>query len=140
MDYWRKIGQKHKAISWLLIAALAFLTVLPAHVHLHHVENPTAAGHEHTHLVDMHIYSSELSPAHHDETQVLMATPDGMIKSLDFKISPILIFAILIAIVSLALARFTPRQKSDIFLPIEQTYHFNPPLRGPPDKFQLVRS
>ncbi len=132
MEIWRKITRKRLVISWTLIAALAFLTVLPAHVHFHHVETHTGSEHVHEHLMDMHIYSSDLSSSHHDDAQVLMATPDGIIKLLDFKISPILILAMLLAVVSFALARFSPRSKSDFFLPIEQTSYFSPPLRGPP--------
>ena len=132
MDHWRKLGQKRKSIGWILIVALAFLTVLPAHVHFHHVDTYTGSEHVHEHLMDMHVFSSDLSSSHHDDAQVLMATPDGIIKVLDFKISPMLIFAILLTILSLALARFVPRQKSAVFIPIEQTYHFTPPLRGPP--------
>ncbi|VAW96915.1 hypothetical protein MNBD_GAMMA21-2932 [hydrothermal vent metagenome] len=139
MNYWRNIGRKYKAIGWLLVTALAFLTVLPAHVHLLQVDDhaesshATLATHGHTHLVEMHIYSSDLIPPHHDDTQVVMSTPDGLIKGLYFKISPMLFIGLLLVMVSLALARFIPRQGTDIFLPMERTYYFNPPLRGPPD-------
>ncbi len=132
MNYWRNIGRKYKAVGWLLVTAMAFLTVLPAHVHFLSVENHAESNHGHAHVVDMHIYSSAHNPPHHDDTQVLMSSPDGMIKGLYFKISPMLIIGLLIGIVAFALARFTPRQRTDIFLPIERTYHFSPPLRGPP--------
>ncbi len=132
MGNWRKIIRRRKLIGFLLITALAFLTVLPAHVHLHHVEVGAGASHQHEHLLDMHVYSSDLSSSHHDEAQVLMATPDGMLKSLDFKISPSLILALLVSIFSLAIARFVPRQKSELFLPTNESAHLSPPLRGPP--------
>ena len=141
MNYWRYIGCRYKAIGWFLITALAFLTILPVHVHLLQVEDHAESSHAtaatlatygHTHLVDMHIYSSDLIPPHHDDTQVLMSTPDGMIKGLYFNISPMLLIGMLMVMVSLALARVIPRQGPNIFLPIERTYYFKPPLRGPP--------
>jgi len=132
MNEWRKITRKHRYLGWLLIAALAYLTVLPAHVHLHHVDNGVASGQQHEHVLDMHIYGSDITSAHHDEAQVLIATPDGIIKTLDFKISPVLIVTLLLALSLLALAVFVPRQRSGRIFPMQYAFHFSPPLRGPP--------
>jgi len=140
MRIWRTLIKRSKAVSVMLVIALAFLTILPAHFHFHHVELASVASdgatHAHEHTVDLHVYSSGKNSAHpfshHDDAQILKTSPDGLIKNLDFKFSPFLVFISLLAFAALALNYSLPGPARQILAHVRYSYHRSPPLRGPP--------
>jgi len=120
-----------------------FLTILPAHFHLHFVELTSVAGatsdssaHSHEHVVDLHVHSSGENLAHpfthHGDAQILKTSPDGLLKNLDFKFSPFLIYISLLAFSALALSYTAPRPARQTSANVQNNYYRSPPLRGPP--------
>ena len=143
MCNWRTLVKRSEAVSVALIIALVFLSILPAHFHLHFVEGTGVAGatsdsaaHSHEHVVDLHVYNSSENSAHpfshHDDAQIIKTSPDVRLKNLDFKFSPFLIFVSLLAFAILALGYSAPRPARRISANFQNNYHRSPPLRGPP--------
>jgi len=131
MNAWRKLIIKYKSTSWLLVAAVLALTLLPAHYHVHHQSSDVTSAH--THTVDLHTLSNTSSSAHHDGSEVnFAATPDGVIKKQDsiFDLSLVLT----VFLVSLALLHNrTQVRPFNWYIPLKRTYlYFSPPLRAPP--------
>ena len=84
MSMWRKQAVNYKsAISWLLVAAILFITVLPARFHFHHQNTENTATHEHEHLVDLHLSTNETLQTHEEEGAVTFT-----LASLDKKNNP----------------------------------------------------
>jgi len=120
-----------KSISWQLIAVLLFITLLPAHYHLHHHDSVELAAH--THSIDLHFIADDAGQSHHDEdTSIFAATPDVIAK----KDNPELSFYIpLVILLVLVLAknnqsRIRPEQSGPGL--IQHYLYFSPPLRAPP--------
>ena len=143
MCNWRTLVKRSKAVSVMLVIALVFLTILPAHFHLHFVEltgvvgaASDSAAHSHEHVVDLHVYNSSENSAHpfshHDDAQIIKTSPDGRLKNLDFEFSPFLIFVSLLAFAVLAVSASSPRPARQISANFQNNYHRSPPLRGPP--------
>jgi hypothetical protein len=133
MSKWRILSKQPGAISAVLIVALVFLTLLPAHIHLHHAEQ--AADHEsHSsrHVVDLHMYGVVEDHSHHGEAHVVKTSPDGLITKFDKKFTPIFYLGLFLTFFMLVLpkAGFN-RLKQTISLK-RYSYFHSPPLRGPP--------
>ena len=133
MSKWRTTVKQARFISGFLIVALVFLTILPSHFHLHHVEADSHHdSHDHGHMVDVHLINASLDASHPQDAQLLKTSPDGIINKLDIKSSPFLFFVLLIGLVVLTLnnSGFNPNRQHLIRRRLY--YHYYPPLRGPP--------
>ena len=78
-----KLVIRYKSISWLLIAAILLVAFLPAHYHLHHLYNDDAfsSATRHAHAIDLHVLTEKTGQSHHDdETTIIAASPDGIVK------------------------------------------------------------
>ncbi len=127
---WKLLIQR-ESISWQLIAVLLFVTLLPAHYHLHHHGSAELAAH--THSIDLHLISDNMGQSHHDEdTSIFAATPDVIAKKDKPGFSIYIPLAILLVLI---LAhnkqnRIRPDQSDQC---LEPHYpYFSPPLRAPP--------
>jgi hypothetical protein len=132
MAAWRLRSIRNQQISVLLIVALLFITIWPAHFHVHHAEVEGKHGHVHKHVVDLHADAKGIDTAHHQDAQVLKASPDGMLKTPLVKVLPFLLLAIALAVLATITKRLiiTPRQRH--FFPSGYLTCHSPPLRGPP--------
>lgn len=134
MAAWRlKHSQNHK-ISITLIVALLFITIWPAHFHVHHANEDTGHGHSHghKHIVDMHADVRDMDASHHQDAQVLKASPDGVLKTPLVKVLPFLLLAMVLAVVATRSKRLIKTYRRQLFIPTGYLDHHSPPLRGPP--------
>ena len=128
--YWKLLIQR-ESISWQLIAVLLFVTLLPAHYHLHHHDSAEPAAH--THSIDLHLISDNMGQSHHDEdTSIFAATPDVIAKKGKPELSVYIPLAILLVLLMAGNnpTRLRPEQTDSA-----RTQHhpyFSPPLRAPP--------
>ena len=126
---WKLLIQR-KSISWQLIAVLLFVTLLPAHYHLHHHSAELAA---HTHSIDLHLISDDAGQSHHDEdTSIFAATPDVIAKKdkPDFSIYLPLAILLVLILAHNNQNRIRPDQSDQRLEP--HYLYFSPPLRAPP--------
>ena len=128
MAAWRLKCSHNQKISIALILALLFLTIWPAHFHLHHTDAQHAG---HRHIIDMHA-AGDIHDTHHADAQVLKVSPDGMLKTPIVKVLPFLLLAIVLAVLAVTITRLNTRNHQRIFIPTGYQSHHSPPLRGPP--------
>jgi len=127
---WKPLIQR-KSISWQLIAVLLFVTLLPAHYHLHHHDSAELAAH--THSIDLHLISDNMGQSHHDQdTSIFAATPDVIAKKdkPDFSVYIPLAILLVLILVHNNINRIRPDQSNQCLVPYYP--YFSPPLRAPP--------
>ena len=130
MTIWQQMYAKRRMISWLMVVALIAVVLLPTHVHLHH-ETDSYSITSHEHKVDLHVFSSQIDQAHHEDATVIDTVSDMLIKQFDDNpLAPFILFAILMI---LTFTRLVTRFRIFNHLNFSQFfYHINPPLRAPP--------
>ena len=112
---------------------LLLAMLLPAHYHLHHLNDIDTA--EHDHVLDLHFIADSDGHAHHDDdTSIIAATPDVIVKtdkSLLVSFVPLgLVLLLLLALVdkvSLKCCHHGVRL-------VRQYRYYSPPLRAPPSR------
>ena len=131
-----KLVITHKSVSWLLIATILLVTLLPAHYHLHHQHNDdisssTTAIHEH--VIDLHVLTEKTGQSHHDdEATIIAASPDGMVKKNNPDFFPFILLAMALLLLP-ALNKRINIQLNYRSTDLNQPYpHFSPLLRAPP--------
>lgn len=118
----------YKSVSWLVIAAVLMLTLIPVHLHFHHAEDDAMVTHE----VDLHVVAGSADHSHDEDTHILKASPDAMAKKLDGNIAILLPVALLFLILSAVQSHHagwlysTPAQTRFSY------HHLIPYLRAPP--------
>jgi len=121
----------YRSISWILVAALLLTVLLPAHYHLHHLHSIDTAGY--AHVVDLHLIADNSGHAHHHEnTSIISATPDAIVKtdkSVFSFFTPLA--AVLVLILARVLSRLDDYEPGDIIL-VRHDAYFSPLLRAPP--------
>ena len=131
----RKIVIRYKSISWLLIAAILLVAFLPAHYHLHHLYNNDAfsTASTHAHIIDLHVLTETTGQSHHDdETTIISASPDGIVKKTDPDFSPFILLVIVL-LLQHVLSKQINLQLNYRRTDLKQCYpHFTPLLRAPP--------
>lgn len=131
MISWRKLIIQNKSISWLLIAAILFITFLPAHYHLHHLFSEDSTAHNHS--IDLHLLTDISAESHHDEhATIVEVTPDGIVKNNNSAFSPFIFLATLLLILPVVYKRIRIRLDYRDTIPNKNFLHFSPPLRAPP--------
>jgi len=133
MAVWRLKTTHNQQISAILILALLFITIWPAHIHVHHADSAGHGhSHAHKHVVDVHADANDIDAAHHQDAQILKASPDGLIKAPIVKVLPFLFLAIVLAVLAVTMNRLITCNRQRILIPIGYLSHHSPPLRGPP--------
>ena len=136
MNACRKLKINEKSISWLLVAAIFFITLFSAHYHLDHSDNEnlySVDAIQHNHVIDLHSITDAAGQAHHiDEASTIMASPDGIVKKISLAFSMTFLFIIVLSFLPLLYKTIRSRiNRNDIEL--EQNYpYFSPLLRAPP--------
>ena len=131
-----KLVITYKSISWLLIATILLLAFLPAHYHLHHLNNDDAfssAANKHVHVIDLHVLTEKTGQLHHDdEATIIAASPDGIVKKNNHEFSPFILLVIVLLLLPVLSKRINiPLNFTSTNL--KQRYpHFAPLLRAPP--------
>ena len=127
---WKLLIQR-KSINWQLIAVFLFVTLLPAHYHLHHHNSAEPAAHAHS--IDLHLISDDAGQSHHDEdTSIFAATPDVIAKKDKPGYSVYIPLAILLVLIlSHNLQHRVRPDQSDQYLESHYPY-FSPLLRASP--------
>ncbi len=131
MKLFRLSRSQTRKVGWLLVASVLFLTLLPAHFHIHHSDK----GHDHAahhHVVDLHLDRVTTDEAHHQDAAVLKASPDSVVKTSVIKLLPFLILGMLFTFVVYPGYRFIKKPARYNFAPAGRRGHYSPPLRGPP--------
>lgn len=128
MREWYKHNLRYKSVAWVVIAAVLALTVIPVHLHFHHVDEGAALHHE----VDLHVEAGLSDHSHHDETHILKASPDTLAKLFDHAAKIFAPLAFLVLLLPVAYVghsvwrRAAPAQTRN-------SYHYLiPHLRAPP--------
>ena len=110
---------------------LLFVTLVPAHYHLHHHDSAELAAH--THSIDLHLISDDMGQSHHDEdTSIFAATPDVIAKKdkPDFSVYIPLAILLALTLAHMSQNRIRPDHGDQ---GLEPHYpYFSPPLRAPP--------
>ena len=136
MNACRKLKINEKLISWLLVAAIFFITLLSAHYHLDHSDNEnlySVDAKQHNHVIDLHSITDATGQAHHiNEASTIMASSDGIVKKLSLAFSMTFLFIIVLGFLPLLYKTIRSQiNRNDIEL--EQNYpYFSPLLRAPP--------
>lgn len=136
MDTCRKLIINEKLISWLLVAAIFFITFLSVHYHLDHSYNEDLYSVDviqHNHVIDLHSITDAAGQPHHNgEVSNIMASPDGIVKKSNPAFSPFFLFIIVFSFLPLLYKTIRTRiNRNDIEL--KQNYpYFSPLLRAPP--------
>jgi len=126
----------YKSVSWLLVAAILLVSVLPAHYHLHHLIGTTSAAH--SHATDLHLSTDKLAQSHHnDGATIINAAPSGLLSKWDGDINKpditLLVFLVsFLALFSLFNIKRNSRPYQVIIFYKKIFYRFSPPLRAPP--------
>jgi len=136
MSAWRKQISNYKSVSWLLVAAILLVSILPAHYHLHHLVGITSA--DHTHATDLHLSADKPGQSHHnDGTTIINVAPSGLLTKWDGDsnkpdITPLVILVAFFALFSIFNIKriFRPDQATSFYKQI--LYRISPPLRAPP--------
>ncbi len=121
----------YKSIGWLLVAAILLNILLPAHYHLHHVFSGNSVTHDH--IIDLHLITEKTGQSHHDEdTTIVTAAPDGIVKKSNPAFFPFNLLTILLVL--LPLINYQTRLRLNYGnIDLKQIYyHLSPPLRAPP--------
>ena len=127
----RRLLIHHRSISWLLVAAILFVTFLPAHYHLHHVFSEDSVAHDHS--IDFHLLTDATAESHHDEhATIVEATPDGIVKNKSSAFLPFILLATLLLILPVVYKRIRIRRDHSHATPYQSFHHLSPPLRAPP--------
>ena len=131
-----KLAIRYKSISWLLIATILLVTLLPAHYHLHHLYNDetfSSAATTHEHVIDLHVLTEKTGQSHHhDDATVIAASPDGVVKKSNPDFSPFILLAIVLLLLP-ALNKRLNMQLNYKSTNLKPRYpHFTPLLRAPP--------
>ena len=126
----RTLKLHRTSITWVVILAVAVLTLAPHHYHLHHGSGPDPA--HHVHEIDLHIFSDISYEAHHDEAIVLELTPDGLLKPKgDNPLTLLLcVFLLVLPLVVESQSRYRLARAAPPSHPAY--YQLSPPLRAPP--------
>ncbi len=126
-----KLLIKRKSISWQLVAVLLFVTLLPAHYHLHHIDSTELAAH--THTIDLHLIADGVGQSHHDEdTSIFAATPDVIAKKGKPEFPVYIPLAILLVLLVAGSNPTRLRQDQTDSARIQHHPYFSPLLRAPP--------
>jgi len=141
MRTWRRHLSHNKSVSWLVLVAVAMLSLFPVHMHLHHDEDVLASSqhdlefalNSSDHETTLHAISDTTGHSeHHEDAGVVSAASDTLLKKNSN--SPLFI-AILIGIVTIlgiTLSSHIPR-RSHVFTRFRKRYIYSsPPLRAPP--------
>jgi len=141
MCTWRKHISRNKSVSWLVLIAVAMLSLFPVHMHLHHDEDVLALSHHDQefvlnssgHETTLHAISETAGHSeHHEDTEVVSAISDSLLKKSSN--SPLFV-AILIGIVVILGVILSPHipLRLYVFTRFHKRYIYsNPPLRAPP--------
>ena len=122
-------ANRGKALSWLLITAVAVLTCNPVHIHLLHDAGAFAG--DSTHVAHVHMLADLDHPAQSEGGHTLDPLAGNTLKSSGFHVP---LFALLLSVLLLlpsrtrthAYPRPMTRPNSSLFR------HRTPPLRAPP--------
>jgi hypothetical protein len=133
MNVCREYINRHKAISWVLLAVLLVQIIFPLHFHLHHDTNSEINGHQH--IVDSHVLTDTQGTQHlaDEDTHIIKTTPDVISKqNTDTGFDFVLLVSLLIvlSIVPLIISRL--RQTIENSFRSFYYYDLAPPLRAPP--------
>ena len=121
----------YRPISWVLVIALSLTMLMPAHYHLHHINDIDTA--EHDHVLDLHLITDRHGHAHHDEdTSIIAATPDVIVKT-DKSLVVLFVPLGLVLLLLLILAdKVGLRYRHHGVRQVLQYRYYSPPLRAPP--------
>jgi hypothetical protein len=126
-----KLLTHRRSISWQLIAVLLFITLVPAHYHLHH--HNSAGLSAHTHSIDLHLVSDNKGKSHHNkDTSIFAATPDVIAKNGNPGFSLYIPLAVLLIIILAHPGHVRKRYDQRDERLIQHYPYFSPPLRAPP--------
>ena len=123
-------------MSWLLIAAILLVTILPAHYHLHHLHGDdmhSATVGVPAHVIDLHLLTDSAGQSHHNEDATSIgASPDGIVKKSNPVFAPFIFLAIVLVLFPILNKQIKTRPDYK-YIGLKQSYpHFTPLLRAPP--------
>lgn len=119
-----------KNVCRLLLPAVLFLCIFPAHYHLHHLFSTDSATHDY--VVDLHVVAHDTEHSNHNDTHVFKALPDGVTKKLNNNITPQLFLILALTLVISAYYRsvHTTLEPTTPLRHIQRI--LSPPQRAPP--------
>lgn len=131
MNTWRKQVINCKSISWLLVAAILLITLLPAQYHLHHLFKDNSFTR--TQVIDLHLVTDKAGQSHHDKDEKIFATaPTGMVEKDNPTFFPVFLLVALLILLPLIHYRAVPPPDSGNISLKQFFYYLSPPLRAPP--------
>jgi len=141
MRTWRRHLSHNKSVSWLVMIAIAMLSLFPVHMHLHHGEDVLASSqhdlefvlNSSDHETTLHAISDTTGHSeHHEDTEIISVSSDILLKKNSN--SPLFIAVLIgiVAILGITLSTHIPL-RSHVFTRFRKRYIYNSPsLRAPP--------
>ena len=137
MHRWRKSTFLNKSVCWLVVVAVAMLSLVSLHRHLHSDDGVLAAphavealSHPQQHISAFHAVSDTQGHDGHDDVIVLV-TSDSLIKKVN--IDPLFLVALIGIFVFSLIAPTPARLFSRLPRRFRKRYlSISPPLRAPP--------
>jgi hypothetical protein len=121
----------YRPVSWLLVVVLLMAMLMPAHYHLHHLSDIDPA--EHAHVLDLHLIAESKGHAHHDEdTSIIAATPDVIVKTDSSMLASFVPLALFLLLLSTLADKLRLRYGHCGVRLVRQHHYYSPPLRAPP--------
>jgi hypothetical protein len=120
-----------RVISKLLITVVLFSALIPAHYHLHHLYTDGSSAH--AHVIDLHLVADSSHQQDHDaDTSIFAATPDGVAKTDNSKLTTFILLTICLLLLPVLNKNIGIICGYFDLRPRQHHLHFSPPLRAPP--------
>jgi hypothetical protein len=121
----------YRPISWVLVMALLLGLLMPAHYHLHHLNDIDTA--EHDHVLDLHLIADSNGHAHHDEdTSIIAPTPDVIVKTDKSLLASFVSLGLVLLLLSTLADTVRLWHKHHGVRLVRPYQYYFPPLRAPP--------
>ena len=128
MKIWSLNILQYKSISWMLVAVIFMLAVLPSYLHIHHAD--TLASQQLS--FDLHFVTDNSASEHNKDATFFPSTSDVLVKKVsDNPLSPAILVCLFIFLLVNIPHIKPPLFSSRIYLKLSYI-HLTPPLRAPP--------
>jgi len=136
MRYWRKLLLNYKSICWAILVAIIMLSLLPAHIHIHHEEaafsdTHVMSSHAEHHTSSIHAMTNIAGHDNHEEVTSIPVTPDTLVKKVNANLSLVAILISVFVFLSIVVLPLKPQSFRNLHC--RSCYiGISPPLRAPP--------
>ena len=132
MSYLHNMSRYQKSISWVLIATVFALLLLPVQIHIHH--DLESVSHD-NHTIDYHMMMDGVVGADHfshGDTHIIETSTNYMVKQAADNLFKVVALVILFLLLPLQTFSYRQRYFHSLLFHYQKYYSLSPPLRAPP--------